>query len=113
MLQVQRLRAIREKRGISQRELAARCNVGEKQIWRYENGESEPTAGQLIKIVRELATSSDYLLGLVDEQEDSYSGEELSTFEQEIVSLLRHRTVNNGLQAIQLIIEYIKEIEKE
>ena len=84
-----RLREIREQRQLSQRELAARCGIGEKQIWRYENGDSEPTTGQFVKIVSELGVSADYLLGLIDEPRGHYQGEVQSAFEQNLLASVR------------------------
>lgn len=59
-----RLRRIREKRGLSQRELARLCHIGEMQIYRYENGKGEPSADFLARIARQLDVSTDYLLNL-------------------------------------------------
>lgn len=106
-----RLKEIREQRRISQRELAARCGIGEKQIWRYENNESEPSAGHLFKIARELFISADYLLGLVNQATFSYGGENLDLLEQEIVSLLRQKTIRGALDAIDQLTMYIRELE--
>lgn len=64
-----RLRQVREQRGISQRELAAVCDIGEKQIWRYENGESNPTSDILEKIVAEMQVSADDVLNDLYEDE--------------------------------------------
>jgi DNA-binding XRE family transcriptional regulator len=44
----ERIRKIREKHQLTQRELGALCGLGDKQIWRYENGLSEPTSGAQI-----------------------------------------------------------------
>jgi transcriptional regulator with XRE-family HTH domain len=106
-----RLREIREQRHISQRELAARCGIGERQIWRYENGESEPSASHVAKIARELFISADYLLGLVHQATFSYGGETLDNLEQEIVSLLRQKTIHAALDAIDQLTMYIREME--
>lgn len=61
-----RIREIRERRGMSQTELGTRCGIGEKGIWRYENGQGDPSADILARIARELDSSADYLLGLSD-----------------------------------------------
>ena len=84
-----RLKQAREKRGFSQRELAERSNVGEKMIWLYENGQSEPNIGNLLKLVTELSVSADYLLGLAVEPGDHFDGEALNSLEFRAVSFIR------------------------
>ena len=107
-----RLKEIRERQDLSQRDLAARCEIGEKQIWRYENGESEPTAGMLIKICHELAVSSDYLLGLVDNAGDFFTGDPFDLFEQSVVSCLRRRTKLSMLEVIERLLVTVMLVEK-
>src|SRR5258706_8559812 len=63
-----RLRDIREKRELSQRQLSRRCGFGDTMIWRYENGDGDPSSDHLVKIARQLRVSSDYLLDLSDEE---------------------------------------------
>jgi transcriptional regulator with XRE-family HTH domain len=61
-----RLREIRQEKGLSQEELAERVGLGRRQIHRYENGLSQPSGTIVSRIAMELKVSSDYLLGLVD-----------------------------------------------
>lgn len=63
-----RLRRMREKRGLSQRDLARLCHIGETQIYRYENGKGEPSADFLARIARQLEVSTDYLLNLSNDE---------------------------------------------
>jgi transcriptional regulator with XRE-family HTH domain len=65
-LRADRLREIREKKGLTQRELAHLCGMNEHQVFRYENGKSDPSATYLGLIAHELGVSTDYLLGLSD-----------------------------------------------
>ena len=62
----ERLRQARERRGLSQAELARRIETGPNQITRYENGQAEPSTIQLKRLARYLEVTSDYLLGLSD-----------------------------------------------
>ncbi len=64
-----RLRAIREQRGLTQQELTERCGLGVNAIWKYENGENDPTGDVIARIAKELEVTSDFLLGLVDHPE--------------------------------------------
>ena len=93
-----RLRKIREQHGISQRELAQRCEIGIRQIYRYENDKGEPSAGHLAKIARELSVSTDYLLGLVDEPVQQHLGEPLSEYEHRIVEHVREHDINGVME---------------
>lgn len=62
-----RLKDLREQRGLSQRELARLCGLGETQINKYENGLSDPSSTNLTAIARQLDVSTDYLVGLTDD----------------------------------------------
>lgn len=66
LLRTDRLRAARERKGYTQHELANLCNIGIKQINRYENGVTEPNATTLTLIAHYLDVSIDYLCGLSD-----------------------------------------------
>ena len=63
---VDRLRQTREKRGLTQRELARLCDIGENQINRYESESGEPSISNLAAIANILGVSTDFLLGLTD-----------------------------------------------
>ena len=61
-----RLARIREQRGLSQAELAEMVSLNSQQIYRYENGRTEPDGEIVARIAVALGVSSDYLLGLTD-----------------------------------------------
>ncbi len=85
----QRLREIREKKGLTQRELARRCKLGINQINRYENGTSDPISDNLRTIAQELEVSTDYLLGLTDEPQGLMPPGEINSDEREILDIYR------------------------
>lgn len=58
------------KKGISQKQLAERINLSESIVSRYISGEREPKANVLANIATALNTTSDYLLGI---EEDEFS----------------------------------------
>ena len=62
----ERLKTLREKSGYSQAALAEKCSVGQRSISRWENGESQPRADELSKLVDIFNVTADYLLGRVD-----------------------------------------------
>jgi transcriptional regulator with XRE-family HTH domain len=66
-LRADRLRLLREHRGWSQRELARRCNLGDTQIHKYENEQSDPSSSNLSNIAEQLGVSADFLLGRTDD----------------------------------------------
>ncbi len=57
---------MREQRGLTQRELARRCNLSDSMIQKYETGINDPTGHTLKLISEQLQASVDYLLGLTD-----------------------------------------------
>lgn len=61
-----RLAKLREAQNLNQVDLSRLLGLGENQIWRYENGESEPRADVLMKIAQYFRVSADYLLGISD-----------------------------------------------
>lgn len=56
------IRAARKVAGVSQKELAERLQVHQKDISRWENGAHVPTVEMLVKICRELNASADEIL---------------------------------------------------
>lgn len=58
----QRLKALREERGLTQRELARRVKTQVAQISRYENGMYLPTAETLVELARTLHVGLDALV---------------------------------------------------
>lgn len=61
-----RMKLLRAKKGIKQKELALTLNCSVAAISGYENGRSEPDLDTLTKIARFYSVSVDYLLGLTD-----------------------------------------------
>ena len=58
------IRKARKAAGVSQKELAERLQVYQKDISRWENGERTPTMEVFTKICRELNASADDILEL-------------------------------------------------
>lgn len=58
-----RLKALREERGLTQKELAEKLDLTPKAISFYELGLREPSGDALIHMARILGTTTDYLLG--------------------------------------------------
>jgi len=88
-LQVQRLRILREQRGLSQRELARLCGLSATQIHKYENNQSDPTSSNLANIAEVLVVSSDYLLGKTDEPRGHFGDGQLDEDERTMLNTYR------------------------
>jgi Predicted transcription factor, homolog of eukaryotic MBF1 len=64
-----RLKSLREKRSLSQNEIAERLNVTGATISGYEANTQSPPIENLKKLALIYGVSADYLLGLVDREE--------------------------------------------
>lgn len=60
-----RIRELREDRGLTQREVAGILSTTQQVYSRYENGKQELPVRHLIALCRYYHVSSDYMLGLV------------------------------------------------
>jgi transcriptional regulator with XRE-family HTH domain len=88
-LRTDRLKALREKRGWSQRELARLCGLGEAQIGKYESGQTDPTVTSLKTIADKLDVSADYLLGISDDPRRHIDASALSDEEYQMLRIFR------------------------
>lgn len=95
-----RLAQMREKRNLTQVELAEALGMGQNQIWRYENGKNEPDGETIARIAQYLGVSTDYLLGLTDYSEPYIAGE-LTPKERAAISAWRH---GDKFEAIKVIV---------
>lgn len=63
----ERLRYLRNERGIGQNFLAKELNLSNASISYWETGKEEPTASALYRLAVYFGVSADYLLGISDE----------------------------------------------
>jgi len=89
ILRVDRLRTIREQRGLSQRELARLCGLGETQINKYESGLSDPNVESLKLMAEKLGVSTDYLLSITDEPRGHLGDGQLDESERVMLNTYR------------------------
>ncbi len=71
-----RIRELRKKRGLSQRELARRINKSYSVVCSYESNTQLPPLDVVISIATVLSTSIDYLVGF--DKNSSYSTRQLT-----------------------------------
>lgn len=95
-----RLRAARERMGMSQEELAARIGAAQTQITRYEKNNSQPSQVVLIRIAEALSVSTDFLLGLVSDPDGHITLGDLSPAEARIISAVRRGDFRDLIQTV-------------
>ena len=107
---MENLRKIREKRHKNQLNVALEVGVTQESISMYESGVGYPSATVLIKLAKYLETSTDYLLGLTDDDTPiKYITKNLSAKEVELLenSKINKRTFLNNKDSCEAIIELI------
>ncbi len=68
-----RLKELRNKKEMTQQELATKLNLGRTAIANYETGRTSPDIKTLRKMAIIFETSTDYLLGITDGEKPTYS----------------------------------------
>lgn len=85
----QRIKNRRIELNLSQDELAAKAGISQRQVSRYERGESDLTGQVLIQMADALGTSADFLLGRTNFSDDDFDTTDLDAWEIEIIRMLR------------------------
>ncbi len=130
-----RIRELRLKKGLTQKELGALCGIAEPNIGKYELGKQNPKYGTLFKIADALNVPYDYLLfgeenpykeanleemlwSIVDELEDKASELVDTTYSEDIIKTIENlliyflRLNNEGRKKLFERIEELTEMEK-
>lgn len=95
------LKTIREKRHKSQLSVALASGVTQEAISMYESGVGYPSAQVLIKMSKYLETSTDYLLGLTDDDTPiKYLNRNLSNKEKELLDRFIYLATEDQLKLI-------------
>lgn len=96
-----RLKALREKKGITQDDLAELAGLSLRHLQRCEGGTSDPTADKIAQIARVLDTSADYLLGLIDDPLPyAQYHADLNTQEKQVISAWRRGDIAEAIKVI-------------
>ena len=85
---MERLKQLREAKGLTQLRLAMELNVSQETISGYEIGKAVPPAEMLVKLADVLDSSVDYILGRTDIK-STLRASELNEQEAEILAILR------------------------
>lgn len=99
-----RLKALREKKDISQKELAKIIGVSQQAIGSWEVGRTAPAPELIIKLADYFDVSSDYLLGRINDRNLISKGNETKVCPTFDVSDLP----DEAIRQIQEYIEFIK-----
>lgn len=95
-----RLKNYRVKRNYTQESLAFELETDKRQITRWENGESDPSAGKLADLSRVLNVSVDYLLGITDNPIPNVQLNNMTEVEIEVVSAMRRGDDKEAMKII-------------
>ena len=109
-----RLAELRNKKGLSQYELAERLGFSRGKLANYEQGSRQPDYDTLLKLSEYFGVSTDYLLGRTDEMNGRVSIELMKAFaeilnrryELDIIKTNRNLT-NNEIDEYKLISNYL------
>ena len=113
-MRIDRLRELREKMGLSQQDVADRSGVSLTQIWRYENGKSDPTLDAIAEIAKVLNCSVDYLAGLTGEINGQITERDLTAMERRLLNAYRNsKGPNEKLRNLLLAITSDEELMAE
>lgn len=98
---MENLRIIREKRNKSQLNVAISIGVTQEAISMYESGQSFPKVKTLINLAIYLETSTDYLLGLTnDDTPIKYMNKTLNKKEKELIDQFIYMKSEDQLKLI-------------
>ena len=67
----QRVKCLRKRSGLTQRELADKLCLAHNTISQYEAGVNQPNMGILVRIAEAFGVTTDYLLGVTEEKNNN------------------------------------------
>lgn len=86
-----RLKTLREERGLSQVELAKILNIANSTLSLYESGSREPNFEILKKIANYFNVSTDYILGRNEVMSSQIENEKSHNIDEKIMNLVKER----------------------
>ena len=108
----QRLKALREKKGLTQDALARELGIGRAALGLYENGDRQPNIEILRRIAEHFNVSSDYLIGRGEGTPTiGWSAETMEHIAEAKKTV--ERTKNGALQLILGLQELISKLDEE
>lgn len=95
-----RLKEIRELRGLSQVDLGERAGMSHIQVYRYETGRNEPSPDMIARFAKALDITADYLLGLVDLPAEHLTPQDLSPTEARLLDAFRRGDLRDAMSVL-------------
>ena len=102
-----RLKSLRLSRSLTQDELARQINISPSAVSMYENGAREPDLSTLIAFAKFFNVSSDYLLGLSDNQQPAAT-EDIQALIKSIEDMVQKVSFNVSIPSF----DYVKSMSK-
>ena len=104
---MQRLKELRNEKGLTQKELAKKIDSTDKSIWAYENNVAIPPLDVLLKLADVFECSIDYLVSRSDDFGNisiyrTENASALSGNEQKIIDVLRESAPFNPVEWVSL-----------
>jgi transcriptional regulator with XRE-family HTH domain len=94
----ERLKDLRERRGVTQEALAATVGISVRLLQKYEAGENDPSTDNAAKLAEALTTTIDYLADRVPDSAPYIQGD-LSLLERLVIFLLRRNKLPPSVEA--------------
>ena len=94
---MEKLKELRKKRGLSQKDLAIALNISRESISKYEKGEQEASYSTLRRLSKYFGVSIDYLL------DNDYKNQSVSDIKNSIRNLERSELINLMEKQIDLL----------
>ena len=98
-----RLKDIREEKKLQQKDVAAKLNRTPACISSWENGKTEPSIDDILRLSEILDVTTDYLLGCSDDPESNNRTIELTPIQQNLLSLFNSLTRDNQFRVLGFI----------
>jgi transcriptional regulator with XRE-family HTH domain len=95
-----RIKLLRDQSHHSMDSFSEFLGISKSQIYRWERGESEPSAQLLADLSRKLGVTADYLLGLVDKPHQMLAEEELTPGERKVLMAIRAGMTVEAIEAV-------------
>ena len=113
---MERLKILRTKRKLLQKEVASALNIGRTTYVKYENGDSEPSLSILIELANFFDVTTDYLLersNIPNQKENQNPELKISEQEKTLLENFRSTTEHGRQRIIQTTLNICDEIEKK
>ena len=106
-----RLKELRSRKRITQLNLSLKIGICQESISSYERGTATPSVDVILKLSEYFRVSTDYLLGISD-NEISVDSQKLNSFETYLLANYRHLSPQNQKLLIR-ILDDLYEFEKQ